>query len=186
MPPWSDFTQDPRTLQAAALRASDQDRQVAGSVLAEAFADGRLDRDEYDERVDALPGTKTLGGLADLILDLVPQHPTPAQRRELAAAEAAQRQAHAVQRWESQRRQRLVGFLVPTLICWAIWLAASTGPNGFGADFPWPLFVMLGTGMGLIQVLSHKQAIIASELERLERKHRKSLESRQRPDPSAG
>ena len=45
---WSAFTRDPRLTEHAALRASDADREVVHQVLTEAYADGRLDRDEFD------------------------------------------------------------------------------------------------------------------------------------------
>lgn len=187
LPPWSEFTQDPRTPHAAMLRASDQDREVVIGVLTEAYADGRLDREEHEERTDVTRGTKTLGALAGLILDLVPQTPTPAQRRALARAEAEQRQQQAARRWERQRRQALLSFLVPTLVCWVVWLLTSIGPGStWDAQWPWPAFVMLGTGLGLLRVVTQKQAIIAAERERLERRHRRALESRQRREPGPG
>lgn len=46
---WGSFAHDPREPAVAPLRASDADREVIHGVLAEAFADGRLDRSEYDE-----------------------------------------------------------------------------------------------------------------------------------------
>ena len=48
--PWASFQHDPRDPAVAPLRASDADRDVVHGVLTDAFADGRLDRDEYDER----------------------------------------------------------------------------------------------------------------------------------------
>ncbi len=47
---WASFQHDPRDPAAAPLRASDADRNVVHGLLTEAFADGRLDREEYDER----------------------------------------------------------------------------------------------------------------------------------------
>ena len=51
--PGRDFTEDPRRPDAAALRASDRDRDVVLGVLAEGYADGRLTKEEYDERAGA-------------------------------------------------------------------------------------------------------------------------------------
>ena len=47
---WSGFALDPRDPAHAGLRASDADRERIQRVLADAFADGRLDREEHDER----------------------------------------------------------------------------------------------------------------------------------------
>src|SRR6187397_2068017 len=44
---WASFQHDPRDPAVAPLRASDADRNLVHGVLTEAFADGRLDREEY-------------------------------------------------------------------------------------------------------------------------------------------
>lgn len=53
------------------LRASDRDRDQVSAVLSTAFAEGRLTREEYDDRVDALPSAKTFDDLVGLTQDLV-------------------------------------------------------------------------------------------------------------------
>ncbi len=176
--PWGDFTQDPRTPQAAPLRASDRDRDVVTGVLVEAYADGRLTREEYDERAGAAAAAKTLGELPGLIGDLVPQ--TPVVARHLGLPDAGALHAGAVQHWESQRRQALTAFVLPTLICWAIWVMVGLGSDAgaFHATFPWPLFVMLGTGARLARVLMSRQDIVSAEERRLEKRQRKGLEGR--------
>jgi hypothetical protein len=181
--PWPEFTQDPRSPEAAGLRASDRDRDVAMGVLTEAYADGRLTREEYDERAGAAAGAKTLGDLPPLLLDLVPQAPSPGSRLPTASADALH--ARAVQHWESQRRQALMGFLIPTIICWAIWVMSALGGGGFDAGFPWPLFVMLGTGAHVARVLMNRQDIITDEQRRLEKKQRKALERPRSSRPSS-
>jgi hypothetical protein len=178
--PWSDFTADPRTPHAAPLRASDRDRDVVAGVLTEAYADGRLTREEYDERAGAATAAKTLGDLPPLIVDLVPQTSAPTVSGDLARATPDALHELAVQRWEAHRRRALRSFLVPTLICWVIWVATSFG-GGFHPAFPWPLFVMLGTGVNLVRVLVHRQDLVLEEQRRLERRQRKALESPKRP-----
>ena len=86
--PWGQFTADPRRPESAPLRASDRDRDVVLGVLGEAYADGRLTKEEYDERSDRAAAARTLGDLPALIRDLVPDRPatahalaTPEQRR---------------------------------------------------------------------------------------------------------
>jgi len=60
------------------LRASDSDRDQVASVLSTAFAEGRLSRDEYDERLDSLLRAKTFDDLVGLTRDLVVvASPTP-------------------------------------------------------------------------------------------------------------
>ncbi|MEI5103197.1 DUF1707 domain-containing protein [Streptomyces sp. PmtG] len=52
------------------LRASDADRERVAEVLREALAEGRLDMDEFNERVDAVYRARTYGDLAPLTRDL--------------------------------------------------------------------------------------------------------------------
>lgn len=52
------------------LRASDADRQRVADVLSDAYADGRLSMDEFNERNDAVWASKTLGELVPITADL--------------------------------------------------------------------------------------------------------------------
>ena len=54
---------------------------------------------------------------------------------------APDQRAEAVRRYEHRRHQALWSFLVPTLICWVVYVAAALDD---GPGFPWPLFVTLG------------------------------------------
>ena len=172
---WARFTQDPRTPSAAGLRAADRDRDVVLQVLSEGYADGRLDRQEYDERAETASRTKTLGELPPLIADLVPDTPT-GPGRELATASPRDLDQRAVAAYQARRRNALSGMLVPTVITFVIWFAINFGPNGWQFSFPWPVFVLLGTGINLIRVLVHKQDLILEEREKLEKKRRRALE----------
>ena len=80
------------------------------------------------------------------------------------------------------RREALWGFLAASLICWTIWLVGAWGPNGLDPGFPWPLFVMLGTGLNVGRVQFRRDDEIASERRRLEKKQRKQLEQRHKED----
>jgi uncharacterized protein DUF1707 len=52
------------------MRASDRDRDCAGAVLREAYTAGRLDPEEFGERLDAVYAAKTWGELRNLTADL--------------------------------------------------------------------------------------------------------------------
>jgi hypothetical protein len=52
------------------MRASDADRDRVVDMLREAVGDGRLNPDEFDERLEAALSSRTLGQLAVLIADL--------------------------------------------------------------------------------------------------------------------
>jgi DUF1707 SHOCT-like domain len=53
------------------LRASDADRERVATVLSTAYAEGRLTREEHDERVDQLMTAKTFDDLISITRDLV-------------------------------------------------------------------------------------------------------------------
>jgi Domain of unknown function (DUF1707) len=109
-------------------RASDAERDAVADRLRAAAAEGRLDPDELDERVGQAYSARTHAELASLTTDLpapVPKPPPPDSP------------------WRSEHfRQRLAGFVIPNLICNAIWLAT-------GAGYWWPVWVLLGTGIAL-------------------------------------
>lgn len=163
---WARFDHDPRLPAHQHLRASDRDRDVVSEVLTEAFAEGRLDRGELDERQDRLSGARTLGELPPLVGDLVSDRVDPRTRSAALRQEA-----------EAQYRQRLLGalggFLVPTLICWVVW--ASTGHG-----FPWPLFVTIGTMMGPIGVLANGREKQVGQIQRELEEKEERREARRR------
>lgn len=159
---WSQFDHDPRVPAHTTMRASDRDRAVIETVLADAFAEGRLTRAEYDERSDAVLASRTLGELVPLVADL----PTGAATPRSSIPDEAQRA------YVSERRQAVWGFLSASLICWVIWFVT-------GSDFPWPVFVMLGTGLNAGRVAWQKDEIIDAETRRLEKRERKELRRRE-------
>jgi hypothetical protein len=53
------------------LRASDADREQVANLLSTAYAEGRLTREEHDERVEALMAAKTFDDLIPITRDLV-------------------------------------------------------------------------------------------------------------------
>ncbi|MGH4032721.1 DUF1707 SHOCT-like domain-containing protein [Actinomycetota bacterium Odt1-20B] len=70
---------EPADLSAADLRASDADRERVAERLRDAMAEGRLDMEEFEERLDATYKARTYGELAPLTRDLPgPGAPAPA------------------------------------------------------------------------------------------------------------
>ena len=53
------------------LRASDADREQVATVLSTAYAEGRLTREEHDERLDQVLRAKTFDDLIPITQDLV-------------------------------------------------------------------------------------------------------------------
>lgn len=57
------------------MRAADRDREETADILRGAYAEGRLDRAELDERTDAALRAQTWGELRRLITDIPPPSP---------------------------------------------------------------------------------------------------------------
>lgn len=57
------------------MRAADRDREEAVEILREAYAEGRLDQAELDERTDAALRARTWGELRRLTADIPPPAP---------------------------------------------------------------------------------------------------------------
>lgn len=89
------------------LRIADSDRERAMADLAGHYADGRLDHEEYDERLDAIWTARTRADLAVLFSDL------PRPQVSYPPARSA-----------SQRRSR-PGFRIPLLPVLALLIVLS-------------------------------------------------------------
>jgi hypothetical protein len=111
------------------MRASDAERERVAEALREHYAAGRLDAEEFSERLDDAYRAKTVADLRRLSADL------PA----LPLSPAARRAELATQRTALGRRlvQRTGGSLSPFIICTVIWLAA-----GAEGAF-WPAFLLI-------------------------------------------
>jgi Domain of unknown function (DUF1707) len=106
------------------IRASDQERENVVSVLRDAFTDGRLTYDEFEERMAAAYAAKTWTDLGELTADLPAQpvlgldHRPPA----VAASPPALRPHRA-------RRDRPFDRVLPILFVWILISAAAGSPD---------------------------------------------------------
>ena len=135
-------------------------------LLAEAYADGRLNREEYDDRAEVAGRARTLGELPSIVTDLVPQ---VARADSLARASNEELRERALRAYEASRRQAFSGLVTFTAVLSVIWFVT-------GGGFYWPVFVILASGVNLLRVLLHKRDIVEKEQRRLERRQSKSLE----------
>ncbi|WP_370246783.1 DUF1707 domain-containing protein [Nocardioides sp.] len=183
---WRDFSHDPRVRSHAVLRATDRDRDHVLTELARAYADGRLDRAEFDRRQDAAQSARTLGDLRGLCADLrpgrnslsalVPLAPLTRLIPRAAPPTQAEIAERAHRAWRDQRRGAVALTLTTSLVSWAVWLGA-------GADvLVWPVLVMLAGGGYVAQVQWRRASIEAEERRRLELK----AQRRRRPRPLGG
>ena len=154
---WESFRLDPRQPKNAPMRASDADRDVVRAVLAEAYSDGRLTREEYDDRLGTLYSSRTLGELPELVADLVSADSPPAPRPSTDLRERGAR------KWRKDVEEALAGFLVPSIICTVIWVAFTAG------SFFWPIFPMLFLGLNLVKTVVQRETLIEREVLRLQK-----------------
>ena len=128
-PFWESFRLDPRQPGHAPMRASDADREIVRATLGDAFADGRLTREEYDDRLNTLYGSRTLGEVSSLVTDLVPLDGPPMARAPRLGADMRTR---AARKWRKEVEESLAAFLVPSIICTVIWIAVPSPTVGAG------------------------------------------------------
>ncbi len=155
---WESFRLDPRPDGNASMRASDADRELVRTVLVDAYGDGRLTREEYDERLNALYGSRTLGELPALVADLIVPGSPPAVP---APRHPADLRTRGARKWRRDVEESFAAFLFPSAICVVIWIV-------IGGGFFWPVFPMLFLGLNVLKTVVQRESAIEREVARLE------------------
>ena len=137
------MTADPR------LRASDDDRDRAATLLREHHAVGRLTAEEFNERLDQVYAARTMGELDELLADLpgidlyrLPDAPLPRYRGPGAAGHGSLPAMWNQGHHPARARGR---FSAGWQAAWGSWLSVSLvlvviwAIGGFG--YPWFLWV---------------------------------------------
>jgi hypothetical protein len=133
------------------IRAGNADREQVVAQLNAAFAEGRLDVSELDERVKAAYAAKTLGELVPLTADLPVSQP-PARRSAPPARRPENRPEHAGGSAAANRWAPVGGTFGLFLLNVVIWGAVSLG-NGHPVYF-WPIWVAIPFALALISVIA--------------------------------
>ena len=115
------------------LRVGDAERERVADLLAEHHAAGRLTFPELDERLTAIWSARTRDELTAPLADLPAAPGTP------APAPPVRRPLPADVGW----RRHLGSYLAVIIGLWLIWALT-------GAGYPWPIWPMLGWGLGLL------------------------------------
>jgi hypothetical protein len=128
------------------IRASDQERESVVDVLRDAYTDGRLTLDEFEERTSAAYAAKTWADLGELTADL-PAEPllgTDLNRQR----QAGQPQERPPARMPHQaRRDRPLGHLLPILFVWIL-IEAAVGSPDLAAALSFVFICMLACRVG--------------------------------------
>jgi hypothetical protein len=125
-------------------RAGDHDRQKTAARLGQALAQGYLEMDEYEQRVQAVFQTHTTGQLRQLLADLPLDRIRRADPRRRAARMAAARRGVRI---------HFGAFVTMTIVVLTVWAAVAATTS---AAYFWPIWPILGAAIGLI---SHALAI---------------------------
>ncbi|MBV8177215.1 MAG: DUF1707 domain-containing protein [Mycobacterium sp.] len=125
-------------------RAGDHDRQKTAARLGQALAQGYLDLNEYEQRVQTVFQTHTTGGLKELLSDLPIDRIRRADPRRRAARAAAARRGVRI---------HLGAFVAMTVVVLTVWAAVAVTT---GAAYFWPIWPIIGAVIGLI---SHALAV---------------------------
>ncbi len=120
------------------MRVSDADRERVAAMLREHFAQGRLEGDEFNSRLETAYTARTRADLVPLTGDL-PEHdladlPTEATRSAAPDNRSAMKAAWGV--WASV-----------SAVCFTIWLITALTT---GATYPWFLWVAGPWGVVLL------------------------------------
>ena len=110
------------------IRASDADRERVVEILRQHTAEGRITAEEFDERMAAAYGARTLGALAELTTDL-----------PVDLAEHARRQTELAKKAKPHRplsrqvRQEFSGLVSLGIVLTVVWVIS-------GAGYYWPVW----------------------------------------------
>jgi hypothetical protein len=113
------------------ILASDNERESVVDVLRDAYTDGRLTLDEFEERTAAAYAARTWADLRELTGDL-PLEPVLGEglpQRNPSAEHAAPGVVPSAQGPRRSRRERPLGMLLPVVFIWIMASAAAGSPD---------------------------------------------------------
>ncbi len=111
------------------IRASDKERESVVDVLRDAYTDGRLTLEEFDERTSAAYASKTWADLRELTADLPVEPVLGADMPHRHLQAVAQQVVPSVPRPRQGGRDRPLGRLLPVIFVWIMLSAAAGSPD---------------------------------------------------------
>lgn len=141
------------------MRAADADRERVAEILGSAYTEGRLSKDEYDDRLQGAFSARTYADLDELVADLPRQ--APLMRPAAAPVPAAKTNGLAIASFACGFGQFLVGPLatIPAIVLghMARHQIRHTGEQGAG-------LALMGLVLGWGAVILGLVAIVAAAL----------------------
>jgi class 3 adenylate cyclase len=117
------------------LRASDEDREHVVDVLREQYGAGRLSADELSARIEHAYGARTRSELGGLTADLTPGRPVPAAPGKRVVTRGGRG-------LRTSFRIHLTVYAIVNVALVCIWAIT-------GAGYFWPIWPLLGWGIGV-------------------------------------
>ena len=130
------------------MRAGDEDRDRTITVLREAFAEGRLTQDEFQQRLGKAQVARTFGELDELTTDL-PTAPAAAASTVATPAPAGTAQV-AVEDDSHNLRNGWYSWLGVSILVNVIYFATWITGGGGSPPYYWPIWVMGPWGAAMI------------------------------------
>jgi hypothetical protein len=128
------------------VRAGDQDRDRTITLIRDAYAEGRLDNDEFQSRMASAQQARTFGDLAALVNDLPVQPPSPSivavpSPSTVVPADEDEEQARNLRKgWAAW-----AGVSVMVNVIWlGTWVTSGSAPPY------WPIWVMGPWGAAML------------------------------------
>ncbi|ORW14798.1 hypothetical protein AWC18_20540 [Mycolicibacter nonchromogenicus] len=122
----------------SAVRVGDSERESTADQLGQAFTQGYLSMHEYETRLTRAFEAQTAGALQDLVADLPVAQIVRADPRRRAQRDAAARRGVRI---------HLSAYLAVSVLMIGIWLVTAMFA---GAWYFWPVWPILGWGIGII------------------------------------
>ena len=128
------------------VRAGDEDRDHTITLIREAYAEGRLDNDEFQARMTSAQQSRTYGELAALVSDLPVQPPTP-------APVAIPTTIPETTAWDDEQGRNLrkgwAAWVGVSVMVNVIWLGTWISEGGDAPSY-WPIWVMGPWGAAML------------------------------------
>lgn len=125
-------------LDTTATLAGHHDREKTADLLGQALAQGYLQLDDYEQRLQAIYQAHTAHELRQLLKGLPLEHIRRHDPRRRAARIAAARRG---------LRAHVAAYFAMVVVVLAVWAAVALTTD---ATYFWPIWPMLGAGIGLV------------------------------------